>query len=107
VGISTEESKSTSKEFQLVYEDPDCTLMPPKLDTWMSRRSKDKGLLKTVNGKEEALIRTRFKVMDIGPPLIDLYSRLANFGGRSVKWSASLCASGTDTVGSRIYSYRL
>ena len=78
VGISTEESKSTSKEFQLVYEDPDFTLMPPKLDTWMSRRSKDKGVLKTVNAKEEALVRPQLKIMDIGPPLIDLYSRLAN-----------------------------
>ena len=48
-----------SKEFQLVYEDPDFTLMPPKLNTWMSRRSKEKGVLKTVNAKEEALVRTK------------------------------------------------
>ncbi len=44
----------------------------------MSRRSKDKGVLKTVNAKEEALVRTQLKIMDIGPPLIDLYSCLAN-----------------------------
>ena len=52
--------------------------MPPKLDAWMSRRSKDKGVLKSVNAKEEALVRTQLKVMDIGPPLIELYARLAN-----------------------------
>jgi hypothetical protein len=28
--------------------------MPPKLDAWMSRRSKDKGVLKAMNAKEEA-----------------------------------------------------
>ena len=48
-----------SKEFQLVYEDSDLMLMPPKLNTWMSRRSKEKGVLKTVNAKEEALVRTK------------------------------------------------
>jgi hypothetical protein len=59
MGISTEESQSMSKEFQLVYEDSDLMLMPPKLNTWMSRRSKEKGVLKTVNAKEEALVRTK------------------------------------------------
>uniref|UniRef100_A0A0P6EQZ6 Reverse transcriptase/ribonuclease h/methyltransferase n=1 Tax=Daphnia magna TaxID=35525 RepID=A0A0P6EQZ6_9CRUS len=77
VGVSTEQSKLTSKEFPLVYEVSDFSLMPPKLDAWMSRRSKDKGVLKAVNVKEEALIRTQLKIMDIGPPLIDLYARLA------------------------------
>jgi hypothetical protein len=43
----------------------------------MSRRSKDKGVLKSVSAREEALVRTQLKIMDIGPPLIDLYSRLA------------------------------
>lgn len=51
--------------------------MPPKLDAWMSRRSKDKGVLKAVNAKEEDFIRIQLKIMDIGPPLIDLYTRLA------------------------------
>jgi hypothetical protein len=77
VGFSTEQSKSMSKEFPLVYEERDFSLMPPKLDAWMNRRSKDKGVHKAVNAKEEALIRTQLKIMDIGPPLIDLFARLA------------------------------
>jgi hypothetical protein len=55
--------------------------MPPKLDAWMSRRLKDKGVLKAINAKEEALVRTQLKIMDIGPPLIELYARLATFEG--------------------------
>ncbi|KZS04167.1 Uncharacterized protein APZ42_032945 [Daphnia magna] len=77
VGVSTEQSKWTLKEFPLVYEVNDFSVMSPKLDAWMSRRSKDKGVLKAANVKEEALIRTQLKIMDIGPPLIDLYARLA------------------------------
>ncbi|KZS01612.1 Uncharacterized protein APZ42_001680, partial [Daphnia magna] len=66
-----------SKEFPLSFEVPDFSLMPPKLDAWMSRRSKHRGVLKIVNAKEEALVRTQLKIMDIGPPLIDLYSKLS------------------------------
>jgi hypothetical protein len=77
VGVSTEQSKLNSKEFPLAYEVTDFSLMPPKLDAWMSRWSKDKGVLKSVSAREEALVRTQLKIMDIGPPLIDLYSRLA------------------------------
>jgi hypothetical protein len=77
VGVSTEQSKLKSKEFPLAYEVTDFSLMPPKLDAWMSRRSKDKGVLKSVSAREESLVRTQLKIMDIGPPLIDLYSLLA------------------------------
>ncbi|KAI9555019.1 hypothetical protein GHT06_020313 [Daphnia sinensis] len=77
VGISTEQSKMASKEFPFTFEVPDFSLMPPKLDAWMSRRSKDRGVLQIVNAKEEALVRTQLKIMDIGPPLIDLYSKLS------------------------------
>ncbi|EFX61906.1 hypothetical protein DAPPUDRAFT_120782 [Daphnia pulex] len=59
------------------YEVTDFSLMPSKLDAWISRWSKDKGVLKSVSAREEALVRTQLKIMDIGPPLIDLYSRLA------------------------------
>jgi hypothetical protein len=55
--------------------------MPPKLDSWMSRRAKDKGVLKAINAREEALVRTQLKIMDIRPPLIELYARLASFEG--------------------------
>ncbi|KAK4017555.1 hypothetical protein OUZ56_033061 [Daphnia magna] len=53
VGISTEQSKMASKEFPLTFEVPDFSLMPPKLDAWMSRRSKDRGVLKIVNAKKK------------------------------------------------------
>ena len=65
----------------MAYEVPDFSLMPPKLDAWMSRRSKDKGVLKAINAKEQALVRTQLKIMDIGPPLIKLYAQLASFEG--------------------------
>lgn len=51
--------------------------MPPKLDAWIIRRSTDKGALKAVNAKEEALVRTQLKILDIGPSLIELYAQLA------------------------------
>ena len=34
-------------------------------------------MVKAVNAREEAFIRTQFKNKDFGPPLIDLYARLA------------------------------
>ncbi|KZS19016.1 Uncharacterized protein APZ42_014682 [Daphnia magna] len=76
VGVSTEQSKQTSKEFSLTFEEEGFSLMPPKLDGWMSRRAKEKNVFKMVSAREEEFIRTQLKVMDIGSPLIDLYTRL-------------------------------
>ncbi|KZR97418.1 Uncharacterized protein APZ42_007730, partial [Daphnia magna] len=77
VGVSTDQSKLVSKEFPLRFEEEDFSLKPPKLDGWMGRRAKEKNVLKTVNSMEETLIKTQLKIMDIGPPLIDLYSRVS------------------------------
>jgi hypothetical protein len=77
-GVSTEQSKQTSKEFPLSFEEQGFSLMPPKLDGFMSRRAGEKGLFKIVSVREEALVKSQLKIMDIGPPLIDLYSRIAN-----------------------------
>jgi hypothetical protein len=76
-GVSTEQSLQTSKEFPLSFEEQGFSLMPPKLDGFMSRRAREKGLFKIVSAREEALVKTQLKIMDIGPPLIDLYSRIA------------------------------
>jgi hypothetical protein len=57
ISISTKKSQSKSKECPLVYEERDFSLMPPKLDARMNRRSKDKSVLKAVNAREEALVR--------------------------------------------------
>lgn len=75
-GLTADESKAISKEFPLVFEDKDFSLKPPKLDSWLLRRIKEKGLQKTVNANEEALISAQLKIMDIAPPLVDLYARL-------------------------------
>jgi hypothetical protein len=58
--------------------------MPPKLDAWISYRSKDKGVLKSAYARKEALVRTQLKIMDIGPPLVDLYSGLATLDSPGV-----------------------
>ena len=75
-GISTEQSKAGSKDFPLLFEDKDFSLKPPKLDNWLSRRAKDKGVLRTVNSSEETLTKIQLKIMDIGQPLIAFYSRI-------------------------------
>ncbi|KZR97924.1 Uncharacterized protein APZ42_006941, partial [Daphnia magna] len=59
-GVSTDQSKLVSKEF-------------PRVDEPSRARE---NTLKTVNSSEEALIKTQLKIMDIGPPLIDLYARV-------------------------------
>ncbi|EFX83654.1 LOW QUALITY PROTEIN: hypothetical protein DAPPUDRAFT_239751 [Daphnia pulex] len=76
-GISTDSSKAISKEFCLDYVD----VKPPKLDGWISRRvllKSDKNLIKSINAKEETLIKAQLKIMDIGQPLVDLYTRLSS-----------------------------
>ncbi|EFX68481.1 hypothetical protein DAPPUDRAFT_114507 [Daphnia pulex] len=80
-GISTDSSKAISKEFCLDYVDEDFSLKPPKLDGWISRRvllKSDKNLIKSINAKEETLIKAQLKIMDIGQPLVDLYTRLSS-----------------------------
>ncbi|KAK4014108.1 hypothetical protein OUZ56_026652 [Daphnia magna] len=46
VGVSTEQSKQTSKEFSLTFEEEGFSLMPSKLDGWRSRRAKEKNVFK-------------------------------------------------------------
>ncbi|XP_032798156.2 uncharacterized protein LOC116934813 [Daphnia magna] len=75
-GVTTVQSKEVSKEFPLKFEEEGFSLMPPKLDSWMSRRAKEKGVFKLVNAREEALVKTQLKIMDIGPPFIDAYAKL-------------------------------
>ncbi|KZS06356.1 Uncharacterized protein APZ42_030218 [Daphnia magna] len=79
--LSGEESKAISKRFPMVFEDPDFGLKPPKLDGYMQRRAKDKGALKGVNSTEDVLITTQLKIMDIAPPLVDLFARFSAPGG--------------------------
>lgn len=57
MGISTEQSELTSKEFQLVYDDPDFTVMPPKLDTWMIQRCTEYALSNGVRYSVQALLK--------------------------------------------------
>ena len=82
-GISTEQSKQTSKEFPLSFEEQGFSLMQPKLDGFMSRRAREKGFLKIVTAREEAHVKTQLKIMDIGLPLIDLYSRITDLVEKS------------------------
>jgi hypothetical protein len=56
-GVSTDISKSITKEFPLDFVDTEFILRPPRLDGWISRRAlqkSDKGLLKAINSIEES-----------------------------------------------------
>ncbi|KAI9565076.1 hypothetical protein GHT06_008826 [Daphnia sinensis] len=79
-GVSTEESKAISKKTPLEFLDKEFLVKPPKLDGYMHRRAKEKGKLRAVNASEESLITTQLKIMDVGPPLIDLYTRILSLG---------------------------
>lgn len=68
--------KLFSKKYPLDFVDESFSLKPPKLDGFMQRRAKDKDRLKAVNASEEPLVTTQLKIMDIAPPLIDLYTRV-------------------------------
>jgi hypothetical protein len=46
----------------------------------MQRSAKDKDRLKAVNASEDSLVTTQLKIMDIAPPLIDLYTRVLSLG---------------------------
>ncbi|KZS04646.1 Uncharacterized protein APZ42_032369, partial [Daphnia magna] len=59
-------------------------IKPPKVDGWIGRRAQlrpDEGLLKTINATEESLTKAQLKIMEIAPPLIDLYSLLSSLPG--------------------------
>ena len=73
-GVSTEVSRTLSKEFPL--EEEGFSLKPPKLDGWASRRAKDKGILKQVNHAEESLTKIQLKIMDVGYPMIAYHSQV-------------------------------
>lgn len=92
-----------SKEFPLVFEEQNFSIAPPKLDGWMSRRAREKGVLKIVNAREEVYIRTQLKVMDIGPPLIDLYFRLSSMADDSPEML--LTSSGVAAMGPCFCTY--
>ena len=87
-GLSTDESKSISKKFELVFEDPAFSINPPRLDGFMLRHAKDKDRVKAVNASEEALIQTQLKIMDIAPPLLDLYTKVCSLEGGEVEVQA-------------------
>ncbi|EFX71953.1 hypothetical protein DAPPUDRAFT_111202 [Daphnia pulex] len=76
-GVSTEDSKAISKKTPLEFLDKEFSVKPPKLDGDMHRRAKDKGKLKAI--------------MDVGPPLIDLYTRILSLGeGKTEKKAQEL-----------------
>ncbi|KZR99710.1 Uncharacterized protein APZ42_004326, partial [Daphnia magna] len=88
-GISTESSKSISKEFALEYVDAEFSLRPPKLDGWISRRAlllPDKGTLKAINASEDSFAKTQLRIMDIAPPLVDLYAQLSSLPDSDEQW---------------------
>ncbi|EFX67250.1 hypothetical protein DAPPUDRAFT_115589 [Daphnia pulex] len=70
-GISTDTSKAISgAEF---------SLKPPKLDGWISCRvllKADKSIVRSINPAEESFTKAQLRIMDIAPPLIDLYAGL-------------------------------
>ncbi len=68
--------KLFQKKHPLNFSDESFSLRPPKLDGFMQRRAKDKDRLKAVYASEEPLVTTQLKIMDIAPPLIDLYTRV-------------------------------
>ncbi|KAK4030540.1 hypothetical protein OUZ56_023783 [Daphnia magna] len=78
VESSTTVSKEISDEikYTLEFEDPSFSIKPPKLDSFMLRHAKDKNCVKAVCAAEEAHIATQLKIMDIAPPLIDLYCKV-------------------------------
>ncbi|KAI9565130.1 hypothetical protein GHT06_008901 [Daphnia sinensis] len=83
--ISTDTSKSISREFPLEFVDSEFSLKPPKLDGWISRRvplKADKSIVRSVNAAEESFTKAQIRIMNIAPPLIDLYARLHSLPDR-------------------------
>ena len=77
-GILTDKSKDISKAHPLEFEEEKFSLKPPKLDSWVLRRAKDKEVSEQVNVSEETLLKIQQKIMDIGQPLIAFFSRIKN-----------------------------
>lgn len=64
-GMTAEESEAIYKEYPLVLEDGNFDIKPPKLDNWLTRRAQGTGILKRPNKKEETLVTTNLKFMDV------------------------------------------
>ena len=80
MGLSTDESKAISKKYALEFEDQSFSFKPPKLDNFVVRYAKDKDCFKSVCAAEEAHLATQLKIMDIAPPLVDLYCKVCALG---------------------------
>ena len=74
-GITTDASKATNKEFPLAFEEEDFSLKPPKLDGWVKRRASEKKASKAVESNDSCLSLIQLKIMDVVPPILDLYTR--------------------------------
>ena len=79
-GLSADESKAISKKFVLEFEDQSFSIKPPKLDSFMARRAKDSHRSRAVSLSEGTLVSTQLKIMDIAPPLFDLYAQIYTLG---------------------------
>ncbi|KAK4007640.1 hypothetical protein OUZ56_012794 [Daphnia magna] len=91
-GLLADESKAISKKFALGFEDKSFSIKPPKPDSIMSRRGKDRNRSRTVSAAEEALITKQIKIMDIAPPLINFYTKICSLGEGEVKVQAKSAA---------------
>ena len=74
-GITTDASKATNKEFPFAFEEEDFSLKPPKLDGWVRRRASEKKASKAVETNDSCLSLIQLKIMDVVPPILDLYTR--------------------------------
>ena len=79
-GLPADESKAISKKFVLDYEDQSFSIKPPKLDSFMVRRAKNANRSRAGSLSEESLVSTQLKIMDIAPPLIELYAQICSLG---------------------------
>ena len=69
--------KSLRDEYGVEFEDKSFSLNPPRLDDWMARQlPKEKSARKAVEASEKKWLSAQFKVMDIAPPLLHLFSEL-------------------------------
>jgi hypothetical protein len=78
-GTSTDTSKAISREFPLEFVDAEFSLKPPKQEGWISFRvllKADKSIVRSINAVEKSFTKAQLRIMDITPPLIDLYARL-------------------------------
>lgn len=80
-GISTAESKSIQEVFKMEFDSAAFTLNPPAVDAWIANHVKSQPSHKSVENTEISSFSMHFKVMDIGTPLLHLYSQLATRPG--------------------------